>query len=352
MWKLIPDEYHYHKGGGNAAMIYMMMEMQKQAEQAKQAEAERNARAEQQALEREERLKREAAVEKTQKIEKTGQKVSDAYNVALSDGKRRLQAKGIDADTDPYGIMGLYTSSLDKARTGLPEIVEDTSNLFSPSLLEDAISNVRTTQRNKVGADVKNTFADDYGLQAFGDTADDHILQSILDSQKSEAVTALDRALARGRMNEAGRSIADKELENMAKMGLAKANSLGGTVLSGYRQQLDDAVGKVRSKANEWDFNSGFDLNKERSTVDNLKGSLSSRLEGDILNALSGQSFFDTDILLGKGGTASGINNGMPAAGGAASNNGLIGPSTGVTDRTKSNTSSSTRKLTPLDEVF
>jgi len=270
----------------------------------------------------------------------------------LSDGRRRLESKGIDPELDPYGIMGLYRSSLDKARTGLPEIVEDTSNLFSPSLLEDAISGVRTTQRNKVGAEVKNTFADDFGLQAFNDTADDPILQSILDSQKQEAVTALDRALARGGMNEAGRAIADRELENMTKMGLAKANSLGGTVLGGYRTQLDDAVGKVRSKANEWDFNSGFNLDKERGTIDSLKGSLSSRLEGDVLNALSGQSFFDTDVLLGKAGTGSGINNGLPAASGAASNNGLIGSTTGVADRTKAPTSSSTRKLTPLDEVF
>ena len=131
---------------------------------------------------------------------------------------------------------------------------------------------------------------------------------------------------------------------------MAKANSIGGSVLSGYRSQLDDRIGSIRSKANDWDFGSTFDLGRERGTVDALKGSLSSRLEGDILNALSGQSFYNTDLLLGKGGNATGITNGLPTTGGAATNNGLTAVS-GVADRAKAPTGSG-RKVTPLDEVF
>ena len=47
MWKLLPEEYLYHKGGGNGAMIYMMMQMQEQARQAKLEEQARQDRADQ-----------------------------------------------------------------------------------------------------------------------------------------------------------------------------------------------------------------------------------------------------------------------------------------------------------------
>lgn len=342
MWKLIPDEYHYHKGGGNGAMIAMMMQMQKDAEAAKQREQERNDRAD--ALARETKAAEEAKLEQSKATSTS--KVAGAYDSALSSGRQRLLSKGIDPNNDPYGIMSMFQSSLDKARAGAPEIVQDPNSLFSSTLLDDALSEARGNQRTKLGSQVKNTYSDSFGRDTFADTADDMILQSILDTQKTEAATALDRALARGTINEVGRSTADTELANMYKMGLAKANSLGDTVLSGYRSQLDDRVGKIRTSANNWDFGDNFNFDNERAGVDTLKNSLSAKLEGDILNALSGQSFFDNNVLLGKAGTATGITNNPLAT----NNSPLLASTSGVTGKTKQPTDN--RKLTALDEVF
>jgi len=345
MWKLIPDEYHYHKGGGNGAMIAMMMQMQQQAAEAKEQERLRNEKADE--LARQTKLEEENKLN-AQKAASTS-KVGAAYDSALSSGRQRLMSKGIDVNADPYGIMSMFTSSLDRARAGAPEVVQDPNSLFSSTLLDDAMSEARGTQRSKFGSQVKNNFSDTFGLDTFANTTDDQILQSILDTQKMESKTALDRALARGTINEVGRSTADQELANMYKMGLAKANSLGDTVLSGYRSQLDSGVGKIREKANNWDFGDNFNFDNERAGVDTLKNSLSSKLEGDILNALSGQDFFDDNVLLGKAGSATGITNNNPLG---ANNTPLLGSTSGSADRTKSPATDTGRKLTALDEVF
>lgn len=344
MWKVIPDDYLFFKGGGNGAMIAMMMQMQKDAEAAKQREQERNDKAD--ALARETKAAEEAKAEQQKKD--SAAKVSSAYENALSSGRQRLLSKGLDVNADPYGIMSMFTSSLDRARAGAPEIVQDANSLFSSTLLDDAMSEARGNQRSKFGSQVKNNFSDSFGLDTFADTADDAILQSILNTQKTEAQTALDRALARGTINEVGRTAADAELANMYKMGLAKANSLGDTVLSGYRGQLDTGVGKIREKANNWDFGDNFVFENEKSGIDTLKNSLTGKLEGDILNALSGQQFFDNPTLLGKAGSATGITNNTNPLG--TNNSPLLGSTSGTVDRTKNTTTD--RKLNPLDEVF
>lgn len=344
MWKLLPEEYLYHKGGGNGAMIAMMMQMQQQAAEAKAAEQARQDRADQ--LARETAAAEEA--KQAQAKSDSARKVGSAYDSALSAGKNRLLAKGLDVENDPYGIMSMFTSSLDRARAGAPDIVLDPNSLFSTTLLDDALNEARGTQRNKLGNQVKSAYSDTYGRDSFADTADDSFIESILNEQRSEAALALDRALARGTINEVGRATGDREIANMYKTGNAQANSLGDAILSGYRTQLDNAVGGVRTKANNWDFGDTFNFDNERGGIDSLRTSLSGKLEGDILNALSGKQFFDNNILLGKAGNATGITN-NPLGG---NNSPLLGSSTGVTDKTKTGSTDNNRKLDALDEVF
>lgn len=344
MWKLISEEYLYHKGGGNGAMIAMMMQMQEQARQAKLDEQARSDKADQLARE----TKAAEELKQQQAKEESARKVGAAYDNALSTGKAKLSNKGIDIVNDPYGIMSMFTRALDTARAGAPDIVSDPNSLFSATLLDDAMSEARGNERTKLGQLVKGAYTDSYGRDTFGDTSDDSFIESILNEQRNEANLALDRALARGTINEVGRSAGDREIANMYKTGSAQANSLGDTILAGYRKQLDDSIGSIRTKANNWDFGDTFNFDNERGGVDSLKTSLSGKLEGDILNALSGKNFFDNNILLGKAGTATGITNNPLAS----NNSPLLGSTTGTNDKTKTNTVDDNRKLTALDEVF
>ena len=344
MWKSLPSEHYYYKGGGNGAMIAMMMQMEKNAADAKAAEQARQDKADE--LARQTKLDEDAKLA-NQKAE-SARKVGGAYDSALSAGKNRLLSKGIDVENDPYGIMSMFTSSLDRARAGAPDIVNDPNSLFSTTLLDDAMSEARGTQRNKLANEIKGAYADTYGRDSFADTADDSYIESILNDQRSEANLALERALARGTINEVGKAAGDREIANMYKTGSAKANSLGDGVLGGYRGQLDTAVGNLRTKANNWDFGDTYNFANDRSNVDNLKTSLSGKLEGDILNALGGQQFFDNNILLGKAGNATGITNNPHAS----NNSPLHGSTSGTTDKSKSTGTDTSRKLTALDEVF
>ena len=108
MWKLLPEEYLYHKGGGNNAMIYMMMQMQKQADEAKAEQRRLDAEAKEAA--------RVAKAEEDQKLADSkvtsANKVGAAYENALSSGKAKLANKGIDIVNDPYGIMCIDRKSV------------------------------------------------------------------------------------------------------------------------------------------------------------------------------------------------------------------------------------------------
>lgn len=344
MWKLLPDEYHYHKGGGNGAMMAMMMQMQKEAADAKLAEQARQDKAD--ALARQQKIDEENKLA-GQKAE-SANKVGAAYENALSTGKAKLSNKGIDIINDPYGILSMFTRALDTARAGAPDIVGDPNSLFSSTLLDDAMAEARGNERTKLGQQVKGAYTDSYGRDTFADTADDSYIESILNEQRNEANLALQRALARGTINEVGLSSGEREIANMFKTGNAQANSIGDTILGGYRSQLDNAVGGVRTKANNWDFGDTFNFDNERGNIDSLKTSLTGKLEGDILNALSGKNFFDNNILLGKAGNATGITN-NPLGG---SNSPLLGSTTGTADKTKTNSVDNNRKLDALDEVF
>ena len=203
-------------------MIAMMMQMQEQARQGKLDEQARSDKAD--ALARETKAAEE--LKQTQAKEESARKVGAAYDNALSTGKAKLSNKGIDIINDPYGIMSMFTRSLDTARAGAPDIVNDPNSLFSSTLLDDALSEARGNERSKLGSAVKSAYADNYGLSTFGDTSDDSYIESILNSQRDEANLALERALARGTINEVGKAAGDREIANMYKTGSAKANSL------------------------------------------------------------------------------------------------------------------------------
>lgn len=329
------------KKGNNQAILAASLQQQENARLAAEREAQANAIAEQNAR----NAAAAAEADKRARIQASTDRVNVAHSAARNSGLERLKARNIDTTSDPYGIMSMFDSRLNSARAGAPEIVENANSLFAPTMLDEILSEARTTQRGNLNSKIKNDFGTDYGLRTFADTSDDAILESILGKQKTEATEGLDRALARGTLNESGRAKATAELGDMYTKGKAKANTIGGGVLADYRSQLEGGVGRVRDRASNWDFTDNFNYDTEKGSIDTLKNSLSSRLEGDILNAIGSTSFFDNDILLGKGGNATGITNPV------GTTPTLTNPLVGDTNRT-SGTSGTGRQVTPLDEVF
>lgn len=274
---------------------------------------------------------RKAAADKAQHdadVAASRGRISSAYNAAQDYGRSKLSSKGLDP-TAGYGqqILQEYQSSLDRAKAGAPDVVQDASSLFGPSLYDTAYGDVRSTARQGYNKQANNFIGDGFDYNTWADTADDNILSSILGDQRTEAQTALDRALARGTINDVGYSTGKKQLGNQYQSGLAKANQTGLGVLSKYRKDLNDFASGVHNKIDNYDFGDDLNLDNYRNQLDTKVAGQKGSLEGDILAAIGGTNYFDTDSILGKAGNASGITNNSvspnPLGVGTGSSNGL-----------------------------
>jgi hypothetical protein len=275
-------------------------------------------------------------------------RVASAYGAAQGYGRSKLSAKGLDP-TAGYGqqILNEYQSSLDRAKSGAPEIVQDASSLFGPSLYDTAYGDVRSSARNDYNKKAGSFIGDGFDTNTWNDNADDSILQSILGDQRTEAQTSLDRALARGTINDVGYNTGKKTLGNEYTAGLAKANQTGLGVLSGYRKDLNDFAGNVHNKIDNYDFGDDLNLDNYHNQLDQKVAGQKGSLEGDILAAIGGTNYFDTDTILGKAGNASGVTNNTvspnPLGAGTGSSNGLA-PTSGYLTTAASDPTSTTNK--------
>lgn len=268
------------------------------------------------------------AAQKTKDIQATQDKTNQAYSSAIGYGNQQLSAKGLDPSNDPYGIMDLYRGGLDLAKGSIPEISSNPGTYLGPQVFDTAYDTARGNQRAKLGREMDQFAGTGFERQAFGDTADDPYLAAILGTQQADARTQLDAAHNRGTINDYGYSGGLTDLERMFKGGMAKANDIGGGVLSGYQKQLTDRAGEGRSAIQNYDFGDTFSTAGAKADLSGLQGSLGGRLEGDIINAIGDTNFFDTSKLLASAGSRSGLVNPAAAAPLAGAANPLQKPTT------------------------
>lgn len=308
---LEPDYLHdYEKGGGGNGMMMMMYMMQQQREQEK-AEAirqENQRKADQKAADD------KAAAEKQDKITKSGSRVTGAYNSTLDQARRELAAQGYSgAALDK--LVGDFQAKLDTTKAGLPEIVDNASDYFNTSGLEGITNLANTGFRTDLNKQLDPFIGEGFAKKSFADTADDAFINAILDEQYGTTKSALDRALARGTINDMGYQTGLSELSKQKAAGSGKAQGLGLGVLGGYRTQLESEASGIRGRADKAKYGDVFDVTGAQGSINDLTSSLSGKLEGDIYNAIGGMDFFDVDKLIGKAGTGGGVMGSSPAAG-------------------------------------
>lgn len=156
-----------------------------------------------------------------------------------------------------------------------------------------------------------------YSTRTFADTADDPIIDAILGRQRGSAVDAIERAKSRGQLNTSGYNAALGGLDSVGAIGRSEANTLGGGVLSRYRQNIDDQLAQMRSTAGGAIAGSNFDLSPSRQGLATSIGGMQGSLAGDVTAAIGDRNFFDTGKILGTAGAQQGfINPGKVAVAG------------------------------------
>lgn len=255
------------------------------------------------------------------------QLLTSGYEGGLSKARATLGMKGLDANSG-YGsdIMRLLTSDYDNARTGAdPSTVTNAGSIYLPSMFDNEYQAVRGTQKAKLQNSVNEFAGSGFANNMVKDTDDSSILDSILGDQFTDAQNNLQRAFARGQINDAGMAYGTKELGKQQLSGRSKASDLASGVLSGYRQQLTDYTKPWQSRLDNFDLTDNFDPSQEQSGLNALNTSLHGRMQGDILNAIGGTNFFDTDTLLANAGQRSGAINSPSSSGFGGLSGGSLG---------------------------
>lgn len=238
-------------------------------------------------------------------------RMQEALNRALGYGSQQVTNLGLNAGLiDQYGILDAYNEMVNR-RFG--EIDPTNADPYAQYSVDSYFNNALDSGLNRYRADLRNSIMDPYGdgfeYNLFGNDIDDPILQSIYDAQRSDAQLVLDRAKARGQLNDVGYNRAVGDLNTQGLGGMATLQDLGGGVLTGYRQQLSDLRDQGLNRAGQASFSQPFNSQSIVDQLNSLSSDLSNRLEGDINKAVGGTTFFTPTVSIGKGGATQGTIN-------------------------------------------
>jgi hypothetical protein len=250
-----------------------------------------------------------------QLVTKAQAKQNAAYGSASDYGKAEVGRRGFDQGlVDKYGVLGSFQDTIDRNKSSLSE--DDVNPVLGErTAFDDAVSTGQNTYRGNLNRDLGTFLGNDYATSSFGDTSDDSILSSILDQQQADAQGTVDAAHSRGTLNDQGYNKALQRLAQQRSGGNSRAQSLGGGVLAGYRQRLNDMIGGDRQRVNNAGFDSPYDLNSAEGGLQSLRDSLTGSLHDDVMGAVGDTSFFDPNSLIAYGGANQGQTNPSAIAG-------------------------------------
>lgn len=177
------------------------------------------------------------------------------------------------------------------------------------SLYNQAFETAQGDIRNSYLGQLNNAYGADYSSRTFADTADDPIINAILGKQRVSAQEGIDRARSRGQLNTAGLNAATTSLGDLESRGRSEANQLGGGVLSRYRQNLDEAIGSLRNRANTATLGAPIDLSGGMQDIGNRVSNFQQSLGGDVQSAIGDRNFFQLGDILGRAGAQQGMVN-------------------------------------------
>lgn len=292
------DAHLYQKGGGGGGQAAMMMMMQQQQQQ-------ENARAAMQ----EEFRRQEAAQAKQVEEQKAAQAIIDKKAKAASNlGKTLNNASAYGTSqlaqyggVDNYGLLGAYNAALNNARQMVPEDEENPQNFINPSdLWSQASTQQRGMYQNKYKQRYNQMYAPGYQQRFVPDEMDDPILQSILGTMETDARAEVDRARARGQLNDTAYETANKLLGTQSTQARTQLTGLGDTVLQRYRDKLGLGASALEQQVQDWNFGDPLNFTQAQSDLNKLRGGFGTNLENDIRSTVGDRDLFNIDLLLGK----------------------------------------------------
>jgi hypothetical protein len=293
------DSSHYYGGGGGGKGEMAMMMMMQQQQQAEQIRAAQQAKIDADIKENQ-RVAQEQkdAKEKADKLQKAWGQLTKTLGGASTYGQQQLNQYG---GSDKWGLLDQYNSLLNNAKNMIPEDDPNPSSYINPQdLWSQATSSTRGLQRSKLRRDYDELFPSGFDAKALPDEMDDPILNNILGEQTTEAQSSIDRARARGQLNDEAYNTAMKLFGKSQSGARSQLQDLGMGVLQKYRDSLNTEASNFRNRVENWDFGDTVDTVAERANYNSMLNRDRGKLRTDIEAAVGDRDFYNLDALLGK----------------------------------------------------
>lgn len=278
-------------GGGYTAPADNTLEL----ERMRQAEADRNR----------EREDAKAAQLKAEQEAAFGTNLSNAEVSARNRAQRTLTQRGLD----PNQYMNLIEGAIADQRIMVPQRDPNPAAYYTDDFINNVLMNEQAGKRSQYIRDVDKVYSPGFENNLISDTVDDPYIMDVLNTQKLAAQQQIDRAKARGNLDDTGYAGALSRLDELFKAGTATGQKLGGSVLQGYKEKLRGIGDTARADAGRYELGGTFDPNVYHTQRDNTFKDITTNLEGDLRGALSGTNFFDIGDIITQGGISQGATN-------------------------------------------
>ena len=232
---------------------------------------------------------------------------------AIGAGRTRAMRALSDRGVDPNRYAADIDERLAYNAALLPSNTEDFTAQFGDPFVDSVINTLQSRERGNYTRALRDAFGTDFADRTFSTTADDPYVDAILGRQRTEAADTLERAKARGQLNESGFTRAFERLGELEKAGRSTAQSLSDAVIQNRRSDVNTMIQDAFGRAGGVELGQSFDPSSYIGRVNQRVGEFQSGLEGDITSALSGQQFFDIGDIITRGGQAQGIANPTPS---------------------------------------
>lgn len=226
--------------------------------------------------------------------QKNLQQVADNYkdNALVQALQDAVNAK---YDKNDYGK---YYFRNDNYKKEFDNIVNDfTKNQIND--IQNALSSASTLYDPIYGGGFNNNFADQY-------------VNNYLDDKYALALEQLDRAKARGTLNDVGYGRALKDLDTQKSAGYSTLGNIGRSIVSDYNTGMQTNIENYQNLLNNYDLTRDY----SRLNTNNINNMLNQNynnylagFEGDFNAAMGGQEPFDVSSILGNAKVSQGITN-------------------------------------------
>lgn len=227
--------------------------------------------------------------------QKNLQNVADKYSNNNSLMQALQDAVNAKYDKNDYGKYYFRDDDYNKE---FNDIVNNFTN-NQVSNLQNVLTNASMMYDPTYGGGFNDNFANQY-------------VNNYLDDKYALALEQLDRAKARGTLNDIGYGRALKDLNTQKSAGLSTLGNIGRSLVSDYNTGMQTNIENYQNLLNNYDLSKDY----SRLNTDTINNSLNQNynnylagFEGDFNAAMGGQEPFDVSSILGNAKVSQGVTN-------------------------------------------